>query len=350
MYIGIFDQDIQLYPSKFVPSLELMKLSSYHKRRGDVVEFCTSLDGTEKYDKLYLSRGTRSEKNLPSSFLTQPNVEWVGRGFTGNYIQLPQEIEESSPDKTFYRTFVDSNKHLFNHHIYCELIRDTLSDDTTLLRITNGNKLIIDYKKLNYSDRTLIFYDYNFFLSPFAKEIIEYFYSRNNIIKFILSSLVEDWDTFQYCSDKVRSVHSMKQVMYLVDYDYPQNFLIKNYQYFNQYCGLYEPILDQQPTKRTFTKLANFYFYNVSKKKSIKIQTDSLSKSDFDFYRRLIFTLCDFTQMTSAHQDTSILKRASVRGEKFYNILSKQVLKDQTLFNFCNANPKLIYENGVWRL
>ena len=350
MYIGIFDQDIYLYPSKFIPSLELMKISAYHKKKKDIVEFCITLEDTEKYDKLYLSRNSLSNKNLPTDFLLKPNIEWVGRGFIGAYIQLPQEIEEIAPDKTLYMNYIQANKSLFSQHTLVNLISNILSPDNVLLRITNGDKIILDFNKLNYSNRNILLYDYDFFLNPLAKEIIEYLYNRNNKIYFIYSSLINDIELLKYISDKVFPVHRMKQVAYFQDSSsYSLKFLCSNLQYFNKNIGLYESLKSQNISKKTFYKLANFYFLGISKNKSIKIKCDSIDKDDNDFTKRLIFHFCDFTQMTSKQQNITFLQRVQSRNKKFYNLLLKEIATNQMLYNICNVNVKIIHDREIWK-
>ena len=350
MYIGIFDQDIYLYPSKFIPSLELMKISAYHKKRKDIVEFCIELKDTDKYDKLYLSRNSLSSKDLPTDFLLKPNIEWVGKGFIGSYIQLPQEIEEISPDKTLYMNYIQANKNIFSQHTLINLISNILSPENILLRITNRNNIILDFDKLNYSNKTIILYDYDFFLNPRAKEIVEFLYNRNNKLYFIYSSIITDIELLKYISNKVFPVHRMKQVAYFQDSPaYSLKFLCSNLQYFNKNIGLYESLEPQNLTKKTFYKITNFYFFGISKNKSIKIKCDSIDKNTDNFTKRLIFHFCDFTQMTSKQQNITFLQRVKTRNKKFYNALLKEISTNQMLYNICNVNVKIIHEREIWK-
>lgn len=350
MYIGIFDQDIYLYPSKFIPSLELMKISAYHKKRKDIVEFCVELKDTDKYDKLYLSRNSLSNKDLPTDFLLKPNIEWVGKGFIGSYIQLPQEIEETTPDKTLYMNYIQANKNIFSQHTLVNLISNILSPKNILLRITNGNNIILDFDKLNYSNKNIILYDYDFFLNSRAKEIVEFLYNRNNKLYFIYSSIITDIELLKYISDKVFPVHRMKQVAYFQDSPmYSLKFLCSNLQYFNKNIGLYESLKPQNVTKKTFYKITNFYFFGISKNKSIKIKCDSIDKDIDNFTKRLIFHFCDFTQITSKQQNITFLQRVQTRNKKFYNILLKEISTNQMLYNICNVNVKIIHDREIWK-
>lgn len=350
MYIGIFDQDIKLYPSKFVPSLELMKVSSFYKSKGDIVELCFDMNDFEKYDIVYLSRNSLSAKDFPQDLLSKANVEWVGRGFVGSYVQLSPEMEHQQADKTLYRNFINANKSIFSQHTLVNLIGGPLKPEAVLLRITDGNSLLVDYTTLPYYNQELYFYDYDFFMSPFAREVVEFFYNRECKLRFMECSVIDDIDLFRYCCGKVYPAHLMKQVMYLNYHpEYTLKFFTENEPYFSKHQGLYINQQEVEVHRKTFFDLANFYFYGVSKQKSIKFKDSPINKKDMRFWPRMIHTLCDFTQMTSARQSTTIMKRASQRSKVFYNILCNEVAKDPSLYKMCNTNSNIVYTQGVWR-
>ena len=109
MKIGLIDVDGHNYPN-----LPLMKLSAWHKKRGDIVRWYEPFDGLlEKYDKVYLSK----------VFSFSPDYEYpiyadeVIRGGSGYAIELvdgkeiyhkdrdpdlPQKIEHIYPDYSLY--------------------------------------------------------------------------------------------------------------------------------------------------------------------------------------------------------------------------------------------------------
>ncbi len=92
MKIGLIDVDGHNFPN-----LALMKLSSYHKEKGDSVEW---YNGLEYYDKVYMSKiftFSPDEKRV----IQAKNVI---RGGTGYDIQkkLPYHIENVDPDYSIY--------------------------------------------------------------------------------------------------------------------------------------------------------------------------------------------------------------------------------------------------------
>lgn len=108
MKIGIFDADGHNFPS-----LPLMKLSAYHKARGDEVEFVFPM---YKYDRIYVSRVFGDEYTTYDEFLylQADEIIYGGTGFAirvenGKEVyrkeidkDLPPEIEHIYPDYSLY--------------------------------------------------------------------------------------------------------------------------------------------------------------------------------------------------------------------------------------------------------
>jgi hypothetical protein len=94
MKIGLIDVD-----SHNFPNLALMKISAYHKAKGDTVEWCFPLD---HYDIVYQS------KVFDETY--SPDIDWspmadkIIKGGTGYGLDstLPEEIEHIYPDYSIY--------------------------------------------------------------------------------------------------------------------------------------------------------------------------------------------------------------------------------------------------------
>lgn len=92
MKVGLIDVDGHNFPN-----LALMKISSYHKQKGDYVEF---YDNFQYYDKVYVSKVF----DFTQDFEYNINAKEVVKGGTGYdlKIKLPEEIEKAYPDYSLY--------------------------------------------------------------------------------------------------------------------------------------------------------------------------------------------------------------------------------------------------------
>lgn len=110
MRIGLIDVDGHRYPN-----LVLMKISAWHKRRGDSVEWWNGL--APRYDQVYMSK-VFSDTYTPDETTAMHNADYVFTGGTGYAIKLengkeryvakldsalPPEVEHIYPDYSLYR-------------------------------------------------------------------------------------------------------------------------------------------------------------------------------------------------------------------------------------------------------
>ena len=150
MKIGLLDIDgqakVKKYGATIYPNLALCKIASYHKQRGDSVEWASQL---EHYDIIYRSKVftfSQDDNNLYSA-------DKVVKGGTGYDIrsQLPQEIDDCQPDLSIYPTIPKGVSYGFlsrgcpNHCAWCVVpekeggVRPYWDID----RVANGNKNIV---------------------------------------------------------------------------------------------------------------------------------------------------------------------------------------------------------------
>lgn len=107
MKIGLIDVDGHNFPN-----LALMKISAYHKSRGDQVEFAFPM---YRYDKVYVSKVFGDEySKMPPLYIQADEIVYGGTGFAitvenGKEVYhksedkpLPPEIEHIYPDYTLY--------------------------------------------------------------------------------------------------------------------------------------------------------------------------------------------------------------------------------------------------------
>ena len=93
MRIGLVDVD-----GRNFPNLVLMKLSAWHKLRGDTVEFADPAAG--RYDKVYLSKVFTHTPDCRDEYRCE--VIRGGTGYHDYTTTLPEEIEHTCPDYSLY--------------------------------------------------------------------------------------------------------------------------------------------------------------------------------------------------------------------------------------------------------
>lgn len=94
MLVGLIDVD-----SHNFPNLALMKISAWHKAKGDTVEWCLPLSN---YDLVYQSKVFDDTYSPDIDFI--PNADKIIKGGTGYGLdsKLPEEVEHIYPDYSLY--------------------------------------------------------------------------------------------------------------------------------------------------------------------------------------------------------------------------------------------------------
>ena len=106
MKIAIIDADLIGRKGHRFPNLACMKLSGYHKARGDDTALKDNYDFLEQFDRVYISR-VFLDTTLPEAVLSLPNVSYGGSGFYYDKApKLPDEIEHCFPDYHLYDDWV----------------------------------------------------------------------------------------------------------------------------------------------------------------------------------------------------------------------------------------------------
>lgn len=100
MSIGLYDADIANYIN--VPfNLELMKLSTYYKKKNEIVHLSPSFS-PDHFSK-FIYRKDYEGGDFPLNFWDFKNIDYGGLSFTNNkYIPLPEEIEKQKADTYLY--------------------------------------------------------------------------------------------------------------------------------------------------------------------------------------------------------------------------------------------------------
>ena len=115
MKIGLIDSDLLMRRKNSFPNLALMKISGYHKAKGNTAELILdysqlSSEGMfipiKHYDKIYLSK-VFTDTTVPEWILKLPNLTYGGTGFFFDKAPpLPNDMEHHFPDYDLYNRWV----------------------------------------------------------------------------------------------------------------------------------------------------------------------------------------------------------------------------------------------------
>lgn len=167
MKIGILDIDGHNFPN-----LALMKISSYHKRNGDNVEWVNSF---EQYDRIYKSKiFTFTPDDLTA--YQSPDIRKGGTGYDIKS-KLPEEIDRCrKPDYSIYPQYPFSiqfySRGCIRHCPFC------------LVHEKEGSIQSVEPMELNPWGKWIEVLDNNFFANPDWRQAVAHLKKCNQPVKF----------------------------------------------------------------------------------------------------------------------------------------------------------------------
>ena len=160
MSVGLHDADMSAY--LLVPfNLEIMKLSAYYKKKGEIVVLSPSFAPHRNTKFIY--RKDYDDGDFPRGLTTYGNIEYGGLAFSQNrYQPLPIEIERMKPDTSIYSKMeskiigpaTSERRKIYNNMIEAEHCRLSLDGKTIWPEYTK------QFKNLKQA-RNLMFHDYD---------------------------------------------------------------------------------------------------------------------------------------------------------------------------------------------
>lgn len=110
MKVGIIDADLLCRSRHSFPNLACMKLSGFHKSRGDDVKLLLDYGEIEQYGRVYISK-VFTDTEIPAEVLQFDNVVCGGTGFYYDKAPpLPREVEHHMPDYSLYGELLQKYK------------------------------------------------------------------------------------------------------------------------------------------------------------------------------------------------------------------------------------------------
>ena len=210
MSYGIYDCDL-LHGSPMF-NLELMKLSSYYKSKGEIVAYSSRFT-PERYNHFIIGKDRIDERfNFPIHLYN--NLEMIGRFFSPKkYYPMKEAIEKQIPDTYLYKGTLKridlkpEEVNFYTSQLKAEHIRLSL----------DGENIWKDYEKqlhYRYTDNSISIYDYNIAKVEGAQEILKELVDlphrqtlRPLLLKFPIqvkkATDLETWMRFRYYGNYV---------------------------------------------------------------------------------------------------------------------------------------------------
>ena len=160
MSVGIMDADMATYT--LVPfNLEVMKLSAYYKKKGEIVVLAPSF--TPERNTLFIYRKDYNDGEFPIQLTRTKNVQYGGLAFSSNvYVPLPREIEIMRPDTSIYSKMEDVIKGTTSQHRN-RIFQNMMTAEHCRLSL-DGKTIWDEYpRQFKYlaAARNLMLHDYN---------------------------------------------------------------------------------------------------------------------------------------------------------------------------------------------
>ncbi len=159
MSVGLYDADMAAYT--LVPfNLELMKLSSYYKRKGEIVLMSNEFHPDRHQQFFY--RKDYDDGIFPKDLYKYQNLEYGGLAFSNNkYIPMDEAIECMKPDTSIYNKVAAK---MLNGRTLNKKVHDTMLTAEHCRLSLDGETVWPLYKK-QFKDlphaRNIIFHDYD---------------------------------------------------------------------------------------------------------------------------------------------------------------------------------------------
>lgn len=343
MVIGIYDLDMILY-DKFIPSLDLMKYSAYHKYKRDIVKVFYEESDWGIFDKIY-TRRDKYKTDPPINISSNPKVEWVGkRFFDGARIRLPDEVERMTPDTSIYSIWYQANIQKFSRE-RLQLLNGILYTGTPC-RITFDGELVKSFK---IQDQTSLYiYDIGCFDTKEIWKVL-----NKNLgakITFVERVEVPNFEDYKYLQDNFQVRRRNCQVLFTGDLNDRKVDFLNNYYYFgNQYQVKIPYISSDEEVIPLFIDLINKLFYAISKN-DIFYYVYNILNNGYKYAEILKF-LAIFSKQIGKTSDFCAYDVMRNKNKTLYRNLTQNKFYEPLLNQidyYLKLNIKKINESGEW--
>jgi hypothetical protein len=348
MRIGIYDGDIYQPNSKSFPNLEAMKLASYHKNRGDLVELINypTTEFLEKFDKIYI-RKDKTRGKIDKKVLSHPKVEYGGLFFTNNiFVPMEKEIERLKPDTTLYFPFLrykfsigkitDKEIEHFIDGVYARLFYE---DGLLKPAIRKGQHVTLYDQDITSHN-------------GWAKEVADIFEQSGRKVKImhpVIARTIED--LIYLCEEK--PFFSDRPTKIVVDMEIIEDnfkeFILQYKGLLQKYGGQMLFIYinkfynKQMPYKEYILSMLNKVF--LARSEGVKLNLLFLPSDFYNPYDKIMSTMADWFYM---QPNISFYDKVGKTNDANLKLLIDEIAYSQEGKNIFFVNLGLIKQGGTW--
>lgn len=160
MRISLWDLD-WYNKFSFSPNYKVQKISSYHKQKGDLINFIEEESHISfDYDIMYIVKDKKVTPMPPSRFIDNQKVRLIGKEFDyyDNYYELPALIEMVRPDYNLYEI---PDRNVYANATVLKLLHETkllpaFQDPVNYAAQANARTLVVDEKFWQTDKETLL--------------------------------------------------------------------------------------------------------------------------------------------------------------------------------------------------
>lgn len=285
MSVGLYDADFFKY-HQTIFNLELMKLSTYYKRKKEITVMSPSF-APERYTKFFY-RKDFNDGDFPKELNKYDNIIYGGQAFTGNnYIPMKEEIERCAPDVSIYERY----KKLFIEDSSSNKIYYTTLMRGVHLRLSLDGKVVWkDFEKQipkGTKGRVFFLHDYNLNNIKLAAENISLIIHKYRISENLKVSLSNKFPII--CSN-------------YVDFCKWLYFTFSSINFLLQYNGMFTDVELATVLERINSAQSRNIIYNPFPASSSK--NDFLEKDLIKIFKQVLFLYREQKQFLLIYNDS----------------------------------------------
>ena len=345
MNVALVDIDLIHNPKAFVPSLDLMKYSSYFKLKGNYVKMLYSDEvDFQQYDTIILSQDLHNNSQIPTKLLLDNRVIFCGRNFGGaRRLVLPDEVERRVADRSIYEPFFKVNREAFP--IGTKIFYRKIMGDFDLIRFSHNGKFLFPVDDYDSNYHAVLCYDEEIGKNESFLEVSQKLKSLNKRLSFVFTQRIPNWNYFYELVHNGCDLELFSdRPLVVLESDVSDEIFYENYNLFRVSLCWGFPYKNENETwdeygRRELIDRIQKYFWCIARGKRLR-----MTPAKFDYensqYVKLLWHFCAYTRIAGKTSDLSFKTFLPKRGAGTAAIGNKLIENDSELDYYFSLNNR----------